>query len=45
VLVRISAAKKLRDRAERDAREAGRASVEVDRLFELFGQSRAGVTA
>jgi chlorophyllide a reductase subunit Z len=45
VLVRISAAKKLRDRAERDAREAGRASVEVDRLFELFGQSRAGVAA
>ncbi|MCX7233211.1 MAG: chlorophyllide a reductase subunit Z [Burkholderiales bacterium] len=45
VLVRISAAKKLRDRAERDAREAGRSSVEVDRLFELFGQSRAGVAA
>ena len=32
VLVRISAAKRIRDRAERDAREAGEASVSVERV-------------
>ena len=32
VLVRISAAKRIRDRAERDAREAGEATVSVERV-------------
>jgi chlorophyllide a reductase subunit Z len=45
VLVRISAAKQMRDRAERDARETGRAGVEAKRFAELFGHSNAGATA
>jgi len=45
VLVRISAAKQMRDRAERDARETGRAGVEAKRFAELFGHSPAGATA
>jgi 3,8-divinyl chlorophyllide a/chlorophyllide a reductase subunit Z len=40
VLVRISAAKQMRDRAERDARQSGRSVVELDRVAELFGQSK-----
>jgi 3,8-divinyl chlorophyllide a/chlorophyllide a reductase subunit Z len=43
VLVRISAAKQMRDRAERDARQSGRSVVELDRIAELFGQSKVGV--
>jgi chlorophyllide a reductase subunit Z len=42
VLVRISAAKRMRDQAERDARETGRSQVEVKRFIELFGQANAG---
>ena len=45
VLVRISAAKRYRDQAERDARETGRASVEAKRFSELFGQATSGVHA
>ena len=45
VLVRISAAKNMRDRAERDARETGRSSVEASRFAELFGLSTAGAGA
>jgi chlorophyllide a reductase subunit Z len=45
VLVRISAAKQMRDRAERDARETGRSSVEASRFAELFGHSKTGATA
>jgi chlorophyllide a reductase subunit Z len=45
VLVRISAAKRMRDRAERDARESGRSHVQADRLVELFGQSKTGMVA
>jgi len=45
VLVRISAAKQMRDRAERDARQSGRSSVELGRLSELFGHSKVGVDA
>ncbi|MEY4266411.1 MAG: chlorophyllide a reductase subunit [Pseudomonadota bacterium] len=45
VLVRISAAKRMRDRAERDAREAGDSHVKADRFIELFGQSKAGMVA
>jgi chlorophyllide a reductase subunit Z len=45
VLVRISAAKQMRDRAERDARETGRNSVEASRFAELFGHSKTGATA
>jgi chlorophyllide a reductase subunit Z len=40
VLVRISAAKRMRDRAEQDAREAGLDEVGVERLFRLFGRPR-----
>jgi chlorophyllide a reductase subunit Z len=42
ILVRISAAKRYRDQAERDARETGRSRVEAKRFTELFGQSTAG---
>jgi chlorophyllide a reductase subunit Z len=45
VLVRISAAKRMRDEAERDARATGRAQVEAERFTELFGQATAGAHA
>ncbi len=45
VLVRISAAKRIRDRAEADARAAGRSQVSADRLQELFGRSKVGLEA
>jgi chlorophyllide a reductase subunit Z len=45
VLVRISAAKRFRDQAERDARETGRSHVQAERFAELFGQSTTGVHA
>jgi len=45
VLVRISAAKRMRDQAERDARESGRSHVEATRFIELFGKTNAGVAA
>jgi chlorophyllide a reductase subunit Z len=45
VLVRISAAKRMRDQAERDARETGRSQVEAKRFIELFGQANAGAHA
>ena len=43
VLVRISAAKQMRDRAERDARQMGSTVVEASRLSELFGHSKTEV--
>jgi chlorophyllide a reductase subunit Z len=45
VLVRISAAKRLRDSAEADARASGRSRVQADRLSELFGWSKERQTA
>ena len=45
ILVRISAAKRYRDQAERDARETGRSQVDAKRFTELFGQANAGVHA
>jgi chlorophyllide a reductase subunit Z len=39
VLVRISAAKRMRDHAEQDARAAGLERVEAARLIRLFGRS------
>jgi chlorophyllide a reductase subunit Z len=45
VLVRISAAKRMRDHAERDARETGRAQVEAQRFLELFGSAKVEVNA
>jgi chlorophyllide a reductase subunit Z len=45
VLVRISAAKQMRDRAEQDARAAGAQQVDVQRLNSLFGRSREGQAA
>jgi len=45
VLVRISAAKRMRDQAERDARERGDAQVQAQRFNELFGQAHAAVPA
>jgi chlorophyllide a reductase subunit Z len=45
VLVRISAAKRLRDRAERDARHAGERTVTVERLLAARGALRAVVGA
>jgi chlorophyllide a reductase subunit Z len=45
VLVRISAAKRWRDRAESDARARGQASVSAPRLQELFGRIRQEVAA
>ncbi len=38
VLVQISAAKQLRDRVEREARQAGEARVTVDRVLRALGQ-------
>jgi chlorophyllide a reductase subunit Z len=40
VLVRISAAKRIRDRAEQDARAAGQETVEAEGFAKLFGRSR-----
>jgi chlorophyllide a reductase subunit Z len=45
VLVRISAAKLMRDRAEQDARAAGVQQVDLERLERLFGRSKAGQPA
>ena len=45
VLVRISAAKRMRDRAEADARAAGHARVSAERMQELFGRSTVGLGA
>jgi 3,8-divinyl chlorophyllide a/chlorophyllide a reductase subunit Z len=45
VLVRISAAKRMRDRAECDAREAGAKQVSAERVAALFGHTAAGATA
>jgi chlorophyllide a reductase subunit Z len=45
VLVRISAAKRMRDAAELDARAAGLASVQAEGLTRLFGRSREGSLA
>jgi chlorophyllide a reductase subunit Z len=45
VLVRISAAKRMRDRAEADARSQGLPAVSAGRLSELFGRPRQEVTA
>lgn len=42
VLVRISAAKRIRDAAERGARRAGEASVTPDRLAYALLESRGG---
>jgi 3,8-divinyl chlorophyllide a/chlorophyllide a reductase subunit Z len=45
MLVRISAAKQMRDRAEADARAAGASHVELQRLVELFGSVDEGQAA
>ena len=45
VLIRISAAKRLRDRAERDARAAGEASVTAARLARARGALTEGIPA
>jgi chlorophyllide a reductase subunit Z len=45
VLVRISAAKRIRDRAEQDARAAGQEKVEAEGFAKLFGRSRLGQAA
>jgi chlorophyllide a reductase subunit Z len=45
ILVRISAAKQMRDRAEADARAAGRDRVGAQRLIELFGSVEEGQIA
>ena len=45
VLVRISAAKRMRDQAERDARERGDTQVQAQRFIELFGQTNAAAHA
>ena len=42
VLVRISAAKRMRDRAERDAAAAGADRVSADRIASLFGRVPVG---
>jgi chlorophyllide a reductase subunit Z len=45
VLVQISAAKRLRDRAERDARKAGERRVSLERMERTRDALRAGVAA
>jgi chlorophyllide a reductase subunit Z len=45
VLVQISAAKQIRDRAERDARRAGEASVSVERVSRARESLRIGEAA
>ena len=45
VLVQISAAKRLRDRAERDARQAGEARVNAARVVAASAALRSGVAA
>jgi chlorophyllide a reductase subunit Z len=45
VLVRISAAKRMRDRAEQDARAAGAQQVDLERLERLFARSKVGQAA
>ncbi|NCW78158.1 MAG: chlorophyllide reductase subunit Z, partial [Oxalobacteraceae bacterium] len=45
VLVQISAAKQLRDRAERDARRAGEASVSVAQVTRAHDALRVGEPA
>jgi 3,8-divinyl chlorophyllide a/chlorophyllide a reductase subunit Z len=45
VLVRISVAKQMRDRAERDARQAGESRVSVERLKQSMGMSKRGLPA
>jgi hypothetical protein len=43
--VRISAAKRMRDRVEQEAREAGETQVQLERLLKLFGRNREGQVA
>jgi chlorophyllide a reductase subunit Z len=45
VLLQISAAKRLRDRAERDARHAGEARVNAARVVAATAALRSGVVA
>jgi chlorophyllide a reductase subunit Z len=45
ILIRISAAKRMRDQAERDARESGSSQVFAQRFTELFGQANDEVHA
>ena len=45
VLVQISAAKRLRDRAERDARQAGERRVSLERMQRTRDAVRQGVAA
>ena len=45
VLVRISAAKRMRDQAERSARAKGRASVSASEITALFGRAPATATS
>jgi len=45
VLVRISAAKRMRDQAEADAREKSLPAVNAARLAALFGRPRQEVAA
>jgi chlorophyllide a reductase subunit Z len=45
VLVRISAAKRMRDRVEQEARDAGETQVQLERLLKLFGRAREGQVA
>jgi len=45
VLIQISVAKRLRDRAEREAREAGEDEIAVTRLLHAQESLHTGVTA